>query len=74
MTQKLWLTVREAAPLLGRKPSAIYEQIRLGIFPFEFRRAGVAILISAQDLGLIPEIGLANKEAQQQVENFEVAA
>jgi hypothetical protein len=46
--------VKEAAAATGRKPKSIYEQIRTGTFPFEFRRAGNAILISARDLGLIP--------------------
>jgi helix-turn-helix protein len=64
-TQKLWLTVKETAPLLGRKPSAIYEQIRTGGFPFAYRRArgdSGAIYISARDLGLIPN---AQNEAAQ---------
>ena len=54
MVTKLWLTVREVAPIYGRSEKAIYEQIRMGKFPFVFRRAGSAIYISARDIGLIP--------------------
>jgi hypothetical protein len=67
-TQKLWLTVKETAPLVGRSEKAIYEQIRTGGFPFIVRRSrgdSGAIYISARDVGLIPEQGAANNEAQE---------
>jgi hypothetical protein len=51
---RLWVGVKEAAQATGRKQKTIYEQIRTGTFPFEVRRAGTAILISARDLGLFP--------------------
>ena len=54
MAPKLWISVREAAPIYGRSEKAIYEQIRTGKFPFVIRRAGSAIYISARDIGLIP--------------------
>lgn len=66
--QRLWLRVREAAPLLGRSEKAIYEQIRLGRFPFVIRRSGGdsgAIYISARDIGLLPSPGGAEKEEAQ---------
>lgn len=65
VVQKYWLRVKEASPVTGLSAKAIYEQIRTGIFPFEFRRAGGAILISARSLGLITEQS-ANNEAQPQ--------
>jgi len=63
--QKLWLSVRETAPLLGKSPKNIYDQIRLGSFPFVYRRGrgnSGAIYISARDLGAIPEPGAGNNE------------
>jgi len=75
---KLWLTVRETAPLLGRSEKAIYEQIRTGGFPFDVRRGrgdSGAIYISARDIGAIPEQGAENSEAQgNQVESLQAAA
>ena len=75
---KHWLTVKEFAPHYGRKPSAIYEQIRTGGFPFVYRRTrgdSGMILISARDFGLIPEQGADNSEAQvNQVESLVIAA
>jgi hypothetical protein len=61
--QKHWLKPKEASPVTGLKVKTIYEQIRRGIFPFEYRRAGTSILISARDLGLITES--ANKETRE---------
>lgn len=75
--QKLWLSVKETAPLVGRKPKAIYEQIRIGSFPFEFRRSrgdSGAIYISARDIGLLPERGAENGEAQDQDQSVATAA
>jgi len=50
---RLWISVKKTAALTGRKEKAIYEQIRTGRFPFKYRRAGRAILISALDIGLV---------------------
>ncbi len=52
---RLWLSVDEAAPLIGDKPDAIYRDIRQGQFPFEFVRIGKRIKISARSIGLTPE-------------------
>jgi hypothetical protein len=49
----LWLSVEEAAPLIGDKPDAIYRDIRLNQFPFEFKKSGKRIKISARSIGLI---------------------
>ena len=54
MENRLWLSVDEAAPLIGEKPDAIYRDIREGQFPFEFVRCGKRIKISARSIGLIP--------------------
>lgn len=62
---KLWLSVKETAPLLGKSPKNIYDQIRLGSFPFAYRRGrgdSGAIYISARDIGLITDT--QTKEAQ----------
>lgn len=56
-TMKLWLSVKEFAPYYGKKPGAIYEDIRQGRFPFAYRRGrgdSGSILISARDAGVIP--------------------
>lgn len=75
--KKLWLSVREAAPLVGRTPKQVYDLIRLGSFPFAYRRSrgnSGAIFISARDLGLIPEQGATNSEAQEQDQRLATAA
>ena len=54
MSQRTFVRVREAAVATNTKAKTIYEQIRLGIYPFRYKRAGRAILISAHDLELIP--------------------
>jgi hypothetical protein len=74
VVQKLWLRVKEASPVTGLSEKAIYEQIRTGIFPFEYRRAGTSILISARDLGVIPEGRAENSEAQDQDQSFAATA
>lgn len=51
---QLWLSVEEAAPLIGDKKDAIYRDIREGQFPFEFVRCGKRIKISARSIGLLP--------------------
>jgi excisionase family DNA binding protein len=50
----LWLSVEQAAPLIGEKKDAIYRDIREGQFPFEFVKCGKRIKISARSIGLIP--------------------
>jgi excisionase family DNA binding protein len=79
---KYWLTVEEAAPLLGETPDAIYRAIREGEFPWEFVRIGRRIKISAKSIGLIsslsdlirPQRGLQNSEAEPQGKTFAEAA
>lgn len=74
---KLWLTVKETSPLIGRSEKAIYEQIRTGGFPFTIRRSrgdSGAIYISARDVGLIPEQGAENNEAQEQDQRLATTA
>jgi hypothetical protein len=75
VVKKPWLTVAETAEILEKKRSTIYEQIRTGIFPFEYRRAGTSILISARDLGVLAEVDPKNSEAQgKQVDSLLAAA
>jgi hypothetical protein len=50
---RLWLSVKEAAPIIGDDEDAIWRDIRLNQFPFEFVRSGKRIKISARSLGLI---------------------
>lgn len=50
---KLWLSPKEAAVVIGDKIDAIYRDIRLNQFPFEYVRIGNRIKISARSLGLI---------------------
>ena len=50
---KLWLSVEEAAPVIGDPPASIYRDIREQQFPFEFVKSGKRIKISARSLGLI---------------------
>jgi hypothetical protein len=50
---RLWVSIKVAAQATGRTEKALYEQIRKDIFPFAYRRAGSAILVSARDLGLL---------------------
>jgi len=70
-----WMTPEEVAPHTPWKSRAnIYERIREGKFPFEFKRAGRSILISARSLGLTPEPAPENSKAQNQVDTCEVAA
>ena len=69
---KLWLSVKEAAPILDRTDKAIYEQIRTGGFPFEYKqtRKGAPIYISARDIGLIPpETGKEGDESEAPTSN-----
>ncbi|MGH9839696.1 MAG: helix-turn-helix transcriptional regulator [Blastocatellia bacterium] len=49
---QLWLSVDQAAPLIGDKPDAIYRDIRAGQFPFRFVRIGKRIKICARSIGL----------------------
>lgn len=51
---RLWVSIKIAAQATGSTEKALYEQIRKGTFPFTYRRAGSAILVSARDLGLVP--------------------
>ena len=77
VVHKLWLTVKETAPLLGRSEKAIYEQIRTGGFPFAFRRSrgdSGAIYISARDIGLVTDGRAENSEAQDQDQRLATAA
>jgi hypothetical protein len=50
---RLWVSIKITAQAIGRTEKAIYEQIRVGTFPFAYRRAGKSILVSARDLGLL---------------------
>lgn len=50
---QLWITVEQAAPLIGDKPDSIYRDIREGQFPFRFVRIGKRIKICARSIGLI---------------------
>jgi hypothetical protein len=54
----------EVGPLIGADKQDIYRAIRLGQFPFDHVRIGRKIKISARSLGLIPEQGAQNEEAQ----------
>jgi len=65
---RLWVGVAEAAQATGKKKKTIYEQIRIGTFPFRIRRAGTSILVSAVDLGLVgaPPIKPEKIESEQQ--------
>jgi hypothetical protein len=65
--QKLWLDPAEVAPLIGEDCQAIYRDIRLGNFPFEFVRIGRRIKISARSLGLIPMPEVAKNEGANEV-------
>jgi hypothetical protein len=51
---RLWVSMEITSQATGKSKKALYEQIRSGIFPFEYRRAGKSILVSARDLGLVP--------------------
>jgi len=53
MSIQLWLSVEQAAPLIGDKPDAIYRDIREKQFPFRFVRIGKRIKICARSIGLI---------------------
>ncbi len=70
--RQLWLSVAEAAPLIGEKTDAIYRDIRENQFPFEFVRLGKRIKISARSLGLLPDQANDQRknEAQQQGESL----
>lgn len=60
-----WITPEQAMPYLPWKTRwSIYERIREGKFPFQYKRAGRAIFIYAPDLGVTPEM-IANREAQE---------
>lgn len=75
MENRLWLDPDEAAALTGDDRQAIYRAIRLGQYPFKYVRIGRKIKISARSLGLIPEQGAENSEAQgNQVESLQAAA
>lgn len=69
-SEKLWLSVEEAAPILGVKTDAIYRDIREKQFPFEFVRLGKRIRISARSIGLTPITEPRNSEAQTQGESL----
>jgi hypothetical protein len=72
---KHWLKPKEAAPYTPWSHKTIYDRIREGKFPFEFKRSGRSILISARSLGIIPEGEAENNEAQdRQVESLQAAA
>lgn len=76
-TLKLWLSVKEFAPLYGRKPAAIYMQIARGRFPFVYRRCNGdsgTILISARDVGAIPPTAEPQKTETQSSVNFRETA
>ena len=72
---KLWLTVTEAAPLIGAPKDAIYRDIRRGTFPFRALEIGGLIRISARDIGLIADSREPqNNDGQPQDETFAQAA
>jgi hypothetical protein len=54
LKNRLWLSVGEAAPLIGIDPQGIYRLIRINQFPFAFVRIGSRIKISSRSIGLIP--------------------
>jgi hypothetical protein len=63
---RTFVRVRDCALATGQKEKTIYEQIRTGIFPFRFKRAGRTILISAADLELIPPDEAQRKTLSQE--------
>lgn len=65
---RLWVSIKVTAQATDSTEKALYEQIRKGIFPFEYRRAGSRILVSARDLGLIPTNEPLNSKTPSQVE------
>lgn len=71
--QKLWLTVKEAAPLIGASKDAIYRDIRQGTFPFRTLEIGGLIRISAKEIGAITDRE-PNSEARPQGETLAEAA
>ena len=49
---KPWLTVKETAEVLEMAVNTIYAAIETGQFPFEWKRIGRQIRVSAKSLGL----------------------
>ncbi|HKX33178.1 MAG TPA: helix-turn-helix domain-containing protein [Blastocatellia bacterium] len=49
---KPWLTVKETAEVLEMSVNTIYAAIETGQFPFEWKRVGRQIRVSAKSLGL----------------------
>ena len=71
---RLWVSIKVAAQAIGSTDKALYEQIRKGTFPFNYRRAGSAILVSALDLGLLDvNARLQSEEASTQDKSFAAA-
>jgi hypothetical protein len=62
-TTQLWLSVEEAAPLIGDKPDAVYRDIREKQFPFRFVRIGKRIKICARSIGLLPDLRIEGDES-----------
>jgi hypothetical protein len=73
---RLWVSIKITSQVTGKSEKALFEQIRTGIFPFEYRRAGRSILVSARDLGLLDlPVEPPNSEAQgDQVDSLPAAA
>jgi len=74
MENRLWLSVEEAAPLIGEKPHAIYRDIREGQFPFKFVRCGKRIKISARSIELITSAENRGDETQKEPQPASAAA
>ncbi len=72
---RIWITPEEAVPHTPFKSrKVIYEQIRTGIFPFKYRRAGRTILIDARDLGLLDLPIEPQPEPQPETQSASAAA
>jgi hypothetical protein len=60
---KIWLSIKEAAQVLGDTEENLGRQIREGKFPFKFERCGRRIKISAISLGVYIPKEIDLKEA-----------
>jgi predicted DNA-binding transcriptional regulator AlpA len=67
-------TVRKFAPHVDMTEDQIYRAIREGKFPFPFVRIGKLIRIDTAAIGLVPEQGDENDEAQEQDQRLATAA
>jgi hypothetical protein len=74
LTFPLWLPIPKAARLAGIPTDGFYRDIRRGTCPFEVKKISGRLHVSARSLGLIPEQGADNNEAQEQVDTLRVAA